>query len=150
MEAVIFCGIQAAGKTTFYLQKFFKTHIRISLDQLNTRNKENVFIKTCLDMQQRFVVDNTNPAKKERKKYIQMAKGRKFRVIGYYFHTELASALARNVQRAGKENIPEVGVRATRNRLEIPEMEEGFDELYRVEISGNGFLVRPWTDSENQ
>lgn len=58
MEAIIFCGIQACGKTTFYLQNFFKTHLRISLDLFNTRRKENIFlVQTCLETQQRFVVD---------------------------------------------------------------------------------------------
>jgi hypothetical protein len=66
MEAVIFCGIQATGKTSFFKEKFFKTHIRISLDLLNTRNKEQTFIDTCLATQQRHVIDNTNPTREER------------------------------------------------------------------------------------
>jgi len=48
MEAIIFCGIQATGKTTFFKERFFKTHMRISLDQLNTRNKELRFIETIV------------------------------------------------------------------------------------------------------
>jgi predicted kinase len=30
MEAVILVGIQASGKSTFYAQRFFDTHVRIS------------------------------------------------------------------------------------------------------------------------
>jgi hypothetical protein len=63
MEAIIFCGIQASGKTSFYKEHFFKTHIRISLDLLNTRRKENIFLQTCFETQQRFVVDNTKRSK---------------------------------------------------------------------------------------
>jgi hypothetical protein len=55
MEATIFSGIQASGKTTFYKERFFKTHIRLSLDLLNTRGKENAFLQTCFETQQRFV-----------------------------------------------------------------------------------------------
>jgi predicted kinase len=40
MEAVIFVGIQASGKSTFYCQRFFATHMRISLDMLRTRRRE--------------------------------------------------------------------------------------------------------------
>jgi hypothetical protein len=40
MQAIIFTGIQATGKTSFYAQHFLKTHIRISLDMLHTRNVE--------------------------------------------------------------------------------------------------------------
>jgi hypothetical protein len=61
MEAVIFCGIQATGKSTFFKERFFNTHMRISLDQLNTRNKELRFIETCILTFQPFVIDNTNP-----------------------------------------------------------------------------------------
>ncbi len=31
MEAVIFIGLQAAGKSSFYRDRFFSSHIRINL-----------------------------------------------------------------------------------------------------------------------
>jgi predicted kinase len=34
LEAVIFIGLQAAGKSTFYLRRFFRTHVRINMDML--------------------------------------------------------------------------------------------------------------------
>lgn len=141
MEAVIFCGVQATGKTTFYLRRFFKTHIRISMDQLNTRNKENIFLHTCFRTQQRFVVDNTNPTKEERQKYIEFAKAKKFKVIGYYFRSTIEKALERNSGRMGKEKIKETGIWGTYNKLEPPAIEEGFDELYLVDIEGDDFEV---------
>lgn len=146
METVIFCGIQATGKTTFFKEKFFKTHIRISLDQLNTRNKEQKFIETCLLTRQAFVVDNTNPTKEDRARYITAAKENKFRVVGYYFQSKLAEALTRNSQRMGKENIPEIGIKGTFSRLEMPSREEGFDELYYVELENNTFIIKEWTN----
>ena len=132
MEMILFCGIQASGKTTFFKEKFFKTHVRISLDQLHTRNKEQKFIDTCFATQQRFVVDNTNPTKEERLKYIFAAKAKKFKIVGYFFRSQLNEAIMRNIQREGKENIPEIGIRGTFNKLEIPGFDEGFDELYEV------------------
>lgn len=141
MEIIIFCGIQASGKTTFYKENFFKSHVRISLDQLNTRNKEQVFIQACFSVQQRFVVDNTNPAKDERAKYIEAAKAHKYKVIGYYFKSTVNDAIMRNSQRIGKENIREIGIRATNNKLEVPSIGEGFDKLYSVEIIDNTFNV---------
>ncbi|OQP47463.1 kinase [Niastella yeongjuensis] len=146
METIIFCGIQATGKTTFFKEKFFKTHIRISLDQLNTRNKEQKFIETCLLTQQAFVVDNTNPTREARARYIAVAKENKFKVIGYYFQSKLTEALTRNSQRMGKENIPEIGIKGTFSKLEMPGWEEGFDELYYVEIDNNNFIIKEWTN----
>jgi predicted kinase len=57
MEAVIFIGIQGSGKSSFYRQHFFNTHIRINLDMLKTRHREKIFVRACLEAKQRFVVD---------------------------------------------------------------------------------------------
>lgn len=141
MEIIIFCGIQASGKTTFYKENFFNSHVRISLDQLNTRNKEQVFMQACFSIQQRFVVDNTNPTKDERAKYIEAAKAHKYKVIGYYFKSTINDAIMRNSQRIGKEKIREVGIRATNKKLEVPSISEGYDLLYWVEIIDNDFNV---------
>lgn len=146
MEMILFCGIQATGKTTFFKQRFFKSHVWISLDQLNTRNKERKFIETCITTQQPFVIDNTNPSKEDRTGYIWIAKENKFRVIGYYFQSKVAEALIRNNQRSGKEKIPEVGIKGTSKKLELPDFEEGFDELYYVEIINEEFVIKEWTN----
>ena len=144
MEMILFCGIQATGKTTFFKERFFKTHIRISMDQLHTRNKENKFIETCFATQHPFVIDNTNPLRREREKYMTAAKQNKYRVIGYYFQSNIGEALERNSKREGKERIPDVGVKGTYSKLEIPSWDEGCDELYFVEVSDQGFNVKNW------
>jgi hypothetical protein len=59
MQALIFTGIQTSGKTTFYRERFFETHIRISLDMLRTRNREQILLQACLEARQPFVKDNT-------------------------------------------------------------------------------------------
>lgn len=141
MQAIIFCGIQATGKTSFYKDRFFKTHVRLSLDLLNTRGKENIFLQTCFQTQQRFVIDNTNVTKKERQKYIGQAKNFKFAVICYYFHSTPGAAITRNKNRTGKEHVPVAGIGGTYKKLEVPDYEEGFDEIYQVEITDNGFAV---------
>lgn len=138
MQAVIFTGIQASGKTTFYLKNFFDTHVHISLDKLNTRQKEQRFIQICFETQSKFVVDNTNPTKEERKKYIVAAHQNKYKVVGYFFQSDLNDALVRNAQREGKKNIPKVGVLSTAKKLEIPDYTEGYDELYFVRIEEDG------------
>ncbi|MDX2069728.1 MAG: AAA family ATPase [Haliscomenobacter sp.] len=146
MQAILFIGIQATGKTTFYLNNFFRTHVHISLDQLNTRNKEAQFIDTCLSTQQAFVVDNTNPTRAERKGYIDKAKSRHFRVIAYYFQSSLEQALRWNAQREGKARIPEIGIKGTYRKLELPTLDEGFDELYYVAYEDNEWQVKTWNN----
>ena len=144
MELVILIGIQASGKSTFYKERFFNTHMRISMDLLNTRNKEQKFLDMCFSIQQRIVIDNTNPTKHERGKYIQMAKENNYRITGYYFQSKLENSIKRNKERKGKERIPDIGIKATYSKLELPTFDEDFDELYYVEINDNNFKIMEW------
>jgi predicted kinase len=145
MQALIFCGIQASGKSTFYCRRLLNSHVRISLDLLRTRHRERRLLQFCLDTQARFVVDNTNPTAAERQRYIGPAKAAGYIIVGYYFQSITSEALLRNQQRPATEQVPEVGIRGTRGRLEMPSFAEGFDELYFVRIAEDGqFLVEPW------
>lgn len=138
MEAVIFVGVQGSGKTTFYRQHFFDTHVRISLDMLRTRRREQLLLAACLAAKQPFVIDNTNPLAGDRARYVTEAKRAGFRVVGYFFQTSLQDAIQRNSQRLGKQKIPVPGVASTFRKLQVPAPEEGFDALYTVSISPEG------------
>lgn len=132
MEMLLFTGIQASGKSTFYRERFFDTHLRISLDLLKTRHRESAFIQLCCATGQRFVVDNTNVTRAERTAYIEAAKRSGFRVIGYLFEPDPQGAFERNRSREKKHVVPAAGLFGTLKRLERPQHNEGFDELYRV------------------
>ncbi|MGA9698993.1 MAG: AAA family ATPase [Acinetobacter sp.] len=144
MQLIIFTGVQASGKSSFYLLNLHHSHLRINLDMLKTRHRENLIFEACLASKAKCVIDNTNPTKADRARYIERAKAAGFEVIAYYFETDLTNTLVRNSYRIGKANIPEVGVRATYKKLEMPTLEEGFTEIYVVKIIGNGeFSVLP-------
>jgi len=145
MQAIILSGIQATGKSTFCREYFYQTHLRINLDMLKTRHRENIILQACLEAKQSFVVDNTNPTVETRKKYIVSAKQAGFQVIGYYFQSKLTEALARNNQRSGKACIPAKGVYATFAKLQIPNYTEGFDLLYYVTLKDNSFAIKEWS-----
>jgi len=142
MEAIIFCGIQASGKSTFYKEHFFNSHARISLDLLNTRNREDIFLHACLSTQMPFVVDNTNPTRDERQKYIVLARNKHYTIKCYYFQTSFQNALLRNNTRKGKALISEIGVKSTMRRLETPELYEGFDEIFYVKLENNCYHIQ--------
>lgn len=144
MEAVILVGIQASGKSTFYRQRFFDTHVRISRDLLKTKNRERVLLQACLDARQPFVVDNTNVRAEERAPYVAAAKAAGFRVVCYYFRTSTRAAIARNRLRQGRAVVPIPGILGTYKKLEEPRPEEGFDEIYSVGLDANDqFVVEP-------
>lgn len=48
MQLVLFIGIQATGKSTFYRQRFYDSHIRLSLDMLRTRHRESLLLRPAL------------------------------------------------------------------------------------------------------
>lgn len=147
MELVVFIGIQATGKSAFYQQRFFDSHIRINLDMLKTRRREQILLAACLEAKQPLVVDNTNVTRESRAGYISQAKASRFSVVGYYFKSALQSAIERNDQRIGKARVPHRGIVATHRKLELPSYDEGFDRLFYVEIGDDGaFIVKDWSD----
>jgi predicted kinase len=142
METIVFTGIQAAGKSTFFKACFVDTHIRINLDMLRTRHREKLLIDACLQARQPYVVENTNLTREERARYIPSAKRAGFRVIGYAFRVELDEALVRNALRNTRRRVPEKAVRAAFRRWQPPSWEEGFDALFDVWSSGGEFQVQ--------
>jgi predicted kinase len=149
VEAIVFVGIQGAGKSTFYRDRFFDTHIRINLDMLKTRHRERLLLGACIEAKQPFVLDNTNPTVAERQVYIQAAKAAGFRVIGYYFQSRIEDCRRRNEQRDGDQRVPLKGLLGTACRMELPAIGEGFDELHYVRIDEGGiFVVEGWRDED--
>jgi predicted kinase len=139
--------VQATGKSTFFKERFADTHMRINLDMLKTRHREAIILRACLEAQQSFVVDNTNPTVEDRQRYIPLAKAAGFEISGYYFQAKLAELMQRNQQRTGKQRIPTGGVYRAYHNLQIPSLSEGFDRLYYVRIETPGeFVVEEWRD----
>ena len=141
MEAVIFVGVQGSGKTTLYLERFFATHIRLSLDMLRTRTRERLLMDACIEAKQPFVIDNTNPTVEERARYIAPAIAAGFRVVAYHLDLPIAVCIKRNAARQGKQRIPAPAIYGTRKRLQVPTFEEGFQALYTVRLGEDGTPV---------
>jgi predicted kinase len=138
MEAVVLCGVQGSGKTSLYVERFVETHVRVSLDVLRTRPREQALLRLCLDSGQRFVVDNTNATPAERRRYVEPARAAGFRVVAYLVEADVTEALARNAQRSARRRVPAAGVVGTGRRLQRPTPEEGFDELWHATAAPEG------------
>jgi predicted kinase len=132
MDAVLLIGVQGAGKTTFYEQRFAATHVHVSRDVLGNFPRERAVIESCIAARKAFVVDNTNALAAARAPYIAIAKPAGYRIIGYFFDTEMRAAIARNNKRANRKPVPVPALLRTWKRMERPTVDEGFDELHTV------------------
>ncbi len=142
LEAVILVGIQGAGKSTFYGERFSGTHARINLDELKTRKREREFFEECLREKRSFVVDNTNMKMADRARYIAAAREAGFRVVGYFLEASLKDAIRRNNLRTGKAKVPVPAIAGALKRLEPMRKEEGFDQIFVVKsVDGGKFEV---------
>ena len=146
MELVVFVGLQASGKSTFFRERFAASHEHVSKDLFrNNRNRngrQGQLVGAALRAGRPVVVDNTNPTVGDRRPLVEL--GRRFgaRIVGYYFDSNVRDCLARNARREGRTRIPDVAVFATAKWLVPPSHDEGFDELYRVRPEGDDFEVR--------
>jgi predicted kinase len=146
VEAVVFIGVQGCGKTTFYKERFFETHVRVSRDMLKTKPRERILLGACLAAKQPFVLDNTNPLASQRAEIIEPARAAGFRVVACYFRCGMREALWRNRRRPAGAVIPVPAVIATFKKLQPPSWAEGFDEIRIVSSDeGNEFAVEEWT-----
>lgn len=138
MECVILIGLPAAGKSSFYRERFASTHDHVSKDLMrHTRRpqrRQEQLMAQSLSRGRPVVVDNTNPSVAARAPLIAVARAHGAEVIGYYFPTEATDALRRNRARQGRERVPDVAIFASRKRLEPPSRAEGFDRLFVVRL----------------
>ena len=146
--AVIMIGIQASGKSTFCSKCLPDFFVRISLDELKTRNKEKKLLIDCVSRGLDIVIDNTNPQKDDRLRYIPVLRENDYRIVGYFMQSRIADCIRRNENRQGKSRIPNTAIAATSNKLELPEYEEGFDEIYYVRMLNGEFIVENWEEED--
>ena len=145
--AIIFMGIQASGKTHYYNQYLKDTYEHISLDELNTRNKKKKAIEECIKNGRNLAIDNTNPTKADRERYIPMLKDAGYYVVGYFFESKIQDCIKRNELRIGKQCVPNTAIAATSNKLQLPSYAEGFDELYFIEHTTETIMTKKdWRD----
>ena len=144
-QMIVFIGIQASGKTTFYKERLACHGLaHINLDTLRTRNREAVAIEECLECGGSYVVDNTNPQIADRQRYIPLAKSHGYEVIGIFFQSRVKDCIERNTIR--NNGLPRHAIPCTSSKLQIPTYSEGFDQLFFARIVDNGFEITKWKE----
>ena len=141
---VIMMGLQGSGKSTFYKTYLSDDFVRVNLDTLKTRHQERLVIDCCIANNQSYAIDNTNPTRLDRERYILPAREAGYRVVGYFMESKIKDCMQMNDMRDGVERVPEKAIAATSNKLEIPSYDEGFDELYFVKNDGTTMTIEEW------
>ena len=70
---ILFVGSPASGKSTFW-KTHLPTYTRVNRDTLKTREKCLKVAEEAMAKGENVVIDNTNPAAKDRKDFIDLAK----------------------------------------------------------------------------
>ena len=139
VECVILVGVPAAGKTTFYRAYFAATHRHISKDlwpnAAGRDARQRRAIDDALSAGASIVVDNTNPTRAERAAIVQAARAHGATVVCYFFDVTTREAVARNAKRTGRQKVPNVAIFTVAKRLERPALDEGFDQLFRLQLT---------------
>lgn len=152
MEVIVLVGLPAAGKSTFYRERFAETHFQISKDLFPSARKpaktQDRMLREALTEGRDVVIDNTNASVEERSGILAAAKEQRAKTVAYIFPAKVADCRERNAKREGKANVPLVALYATAKRMRFPTADEGFDERYRVDLTEAGFEVRPWGDED--
>ncbi len=143
---VIMMGIQGSGKSTFYRNHLAGDYVHVNLDSLKTRYQERLLIEQCIQQDQNYAVDNTNPTKEDRQRYITSAKNAGYQIVGYFMESKLQSCIERNNQRVGAAKIPAKAIAATSNKLQMPSYDEGFDKIYFVKNDGKTMTIEDWRE----
>ncbi len=137
---VIFVGLPASGKSTFFQTHFAGTHRHVSKDLMpnvqNRDQRQRELIAQALTQRQPVVVDNVNASVAERAHLVALGRAHGVRIIGYHFDSGVRECLERNASRGGRQRVPDVAIYVAAKRLEVPTYAEGFDNLYRVRLVG--------------
>ncbi|MGV3616307.1 MAG: AAA family ATPase [Fimbriimonas sp.] len=145
-------GLPAAGKSSFYRERFASTHAHISKDNFPSSRRpaktQERLLREALEAGKDVVIDNTNAAPEERAAILTVAAEFGARTVAYGFPGTVTDCRERNAQREGKANVPLVALYATAKRLRFPKPDERFTERYRVDLLDGGFVVRPWQDDD--
>ncbi|XP_061197513.1 bifunctional polynucleotide phosphatase/kinase-like [Saccostrea echinata] len=148
-EVVVLVGFPACGKSFFSKTYMIpKGYVHVNRDTLGTWKKCVDMCAKSLREGQSVVIDNTNPDKETRQRYINCAKTAKVPCRCFLFTATITQARHNERYREmidkSHQPINDMIMNTFKSKLKIPELSEGFKEIVRVNF------VPKFKDSENE
>lgn len=125
-EIIIMIGLPGSGKST--IAKQLHAYKIISGDQLKTTPKMLKATEEAIKDKQSVIIDATNPSKKKRAEFINIAKAYNIPVRCVHLTTSLEEAVYRNNNRAKddpKQAVPKIVYNIYKKHFEEPSEDEG-------------------------
>jgi bifunctional polynucleotide phosphatase/kinase len=131
LTLVLLVGYPASGKST-YCRSVLNGYERISRDELGTMPKCLKRARSFLEAETSVVIDNLNASRADREPFITLAHELKASVVVIHFRIRMSMAQAWNEKRGEAGHVPAVVYYTYRKRFELPEPDEGIDEIYSL------------------
>jgi len=143
-EMVILIGYPASGKSSIAEQiqsiSYYNEIICdiINRDTLKTINKCLKVCETSIKKDKNVIIDNTNPDKKTREKFIKLAQKYKYKIVCIEMKTSMIESMHNNYFRAfnfNKQLIPKIAYNVYKSKYKTPTILEGFKEIIQMRIN---------------
>ena len=105
-EAIVFIGLQGAGKTTYYHKHFAATHAHISVDLQGSVDRQRAALEQALSAGKPLVLDNTNVTRAARAPFIARAKAGGYRVVAVFFDIQFERRLDATITGQTRSQFP--------------------------------------------
>lgn len=137
LEVIIMVGCPASGKSFFSEKNLVpKGYLRVNRDKLGSWQKCVKVMEQALSDQKKVVIDNTNPNRETRKRYIEAAK--RFNARCRCFIMKVDDAHAKHNNRFREltdkmhEKVSDIIINSYYKHFEEPTLDEGFTEIVEV------------------